>query len=103
MRAANGAAGVPIVVVGRIDAAGAVEVEVVGVAAVRVWSRRPVVAVVTGVSEQVAGILIDVAAPNRKVYLRRVTHADASVSIRRRLCSGLAMTRQKCLSRFFCR
>ncbi len=38
-RAANGEAVVPIVVVGRIDAAGAVEVEVVGVAAVRVRSR----------------------------------------------------------------
>ena len=61
-KAANGEAVLPIVVVGRIDIAGAVEVEVVGVAAVRVWSRRPVVAVVAGVGEQVAGILIDVAA-----------------------------------------
>ena len=33
-RAANGVAVLPIVVVGRIDVAGAVEVEVVGVAAV---------------------------------------------------------------------
>ena len=39
MRAANGEAVLPIVVVGRIDGAGAVEVEVVGVGAVRVWSR----------------------------------------------------------------
>ena len=39
IRAANGEAVVPIPVIGRIDAAGAVEVEVVGVAAVRVWSR----------------------------------------------------------------
>ena len=39
MRAANGATVVPIAVVGRIDAAGVVEVEVVGVAAVRVRSR----------------------------------------------------------------
>lgn len=45
MRAANGATIIPIAVVGRIDVAGVVEVEVVGVA------------------EQVGGILIDVAAP----------------------------------------
>ncbi len=63
MSAANGEAVVPIVVVGRIDAAGAVEVEVVGVGAVRVRRRRPVVALVTGAVEQVAGILPDVAAP----------------------------------------
>jgi hypothetical protein len=37
IRAANGVAVVPIVVVGRIDAAA--EVEVVGLGAVRVWSR----------------------------------------------------------------
>ena len=35
----------------------------VGVAAVRVRRRRPVVAVVAGAVEQVAGILLDVAAP----------------------------------------
>jgi len=64
IRAANGVAALPIVVVGRIDIAGAVEVEVVGVAAVRVRRRRPVVAVVAGAVEQVAGILVDVAAPN---------------------------------------
>ena len=63
MSAANGEAVVPIPVVRRIDVAGTVEVEVVGAAAVRVWGRRPVVAVVAGVGEQVAGILIDVAAP----------------------------------------
>ena len=62
-RAANGVAVLPIVVVGRVDVAGAVEVEFVGVAAVRVRSRRPVDAVVAGLGEQVAGILIDVAAP----------------------------------------
>ena len=62
-RAANGAAVIPIAVVGRIDVAGAVEVEFVGVAAVRVRSRRPVVAFIADVGEQVAGILIDVAAP----------------------------------------
>ena len=60
--AANGVAALPIVVVGRIDISGAVEVEVVGVGAVRVRGRRPVVAVVTGVGEQVA-ILPDDAAP----------------------------------------
>ena len=38
-KAANGEAVLPIVVVGRIDVAGAVEVEVVGVAGARVWSR----------------------------------------------------------------
>lgn len=38
-KAANGEAVVPIVVVGRIDAAGAVEIEVLGLSAVRVWSR----------------------------------------------------------------
>ena len=38
-KAANGETVVPIPVVGRIDAAGAPEVEVVGVAAVRVWGR----------------------------------------------------------------
>ena len=63
VKAANGAAGVPIVAVGRIDVVGAVEVEVVGVAAARVRGRRPIVALVAGVSEQVAGILTDVAAP----------------------------------------
>ena len=62
--AANGATVIPIAVVGRIDVAGAVEFEAVGVGAVRVWSRRPVIAVVTGVGEQFAGILTDVAAPN---------------------------------------
>ncbi len=62
-KAANGATVVPIVAVGRIDGAGAVEVEVVGVGAVRVRSRGPVVAVVAGVGEQVAGSLVDVAAP----------------------------------------
>ena len=49
--AANGEAVVPIAVAGRIDIAGAVEVEVVGVAAVRVRRRRPVVAVVAGAVE----------------------------------------------------
>ena len=39
-------------------------IDAVGVGAVRVWCRRPVVAVVPGVGEQVAGILVDVAAPN---------------------------------------
>ncbi len=63
--AANGEAVAPIVVVGRIDAAGTVEVEVVGVAAA-VRSRRPVVAVVAGVGEQVA-ILIDEAAPTERI------------------------------------
>ena len=63
--AANGEAELPIVIVGRVDVGGAVEVEVVGVAAVRVRSRRPVEAVVAGILEQVAGILVDVAAPNR--------------------------------------
>lgn len=62
MSAANGEAVVPIPVVRRIDVAGTVEVEVVGAAAVRVWGRRPVVAVVAGVGEQVA-VLIDDAAP----------------------------------------
>ena len=62
INAANGAAVLPIVVVGRIDAAGAVEVEVVGLAAVRDWGRRPVVAVVAGVGEQPA-VLVDAAAP----------------------------------------
>ena len=38
-RAANGEAVAPIVVVGRIDAGGAVEVEVVGLGAVRVRGR----------------------------------------------------------------
>ena len=37
--AANGGAVVPIERIGRIDVAGAVEVEFVGDAAVRVWSR----------------------------------------------------------------
>lgn len=63
-KAANGGRTVPIDAVGRIDVAGAVEFEAVGVGAVRVWSRRPVIAVVTGVGEQFAGILTDVAAPN---------------------------------------
>ena len=63
-KAANGETVVPIPVVGRIDVAGAVEVEAVGVGAVRIWCRRPVIAVVPGVGEQVAGILADVAAPN---------------------------------------
>ena len=62
VKAANGEAELPIVVVGRVDVGGAVEVEVVGVGAVRVRSRRPVVAVVTGVGEQI-GTLIDIAAP----------------------------------------
>lgn len=61
--AANGATVIPIAGIGRIDVAGVVEVEDVGAGAVRVWSRWPVVAVATGVGEQVAGILIDVAAP----------------------------------------
>ena len=65
VKAANGEAELPIVVVGRVDVGGAVEVEVVGVGAVRVRSRRPVEAVVAGILEQVAGILVDVAAPNR--------------------------------------
>ena len=64
--AANGEAVAPIVVVGRIDVAGAVEVEVVGVGAARVWGRRPVVAVVTGATEQVA-ILPDEAAPTERI------------------------------------
>ncbi len=64
--AANGEAVVPIVVVGRIDVAGAVEVEVVGAGAVIARSRRPVVAVVAGVGEQVA-ILIDEAAPTERI------------------------------------
>ena len=38
-RAANGVAAIPVVVVGWIDVAGAVEIEPVGVAAVRVWGR----------------------------------------------------------------
>jgi len=73
-KAANGEAVVPIVVVGRTNIAGVAEDEVVGVAAVRVWRRRPVVAVVAGVVEQVAGILIDVSAPQydvRKVIPER--------------------------------
>ncbi len=61
-RAANGVAVAPIVGIGRVDVVGTVEVEAVGVAAVRNWSRRPVVAVVAGVVEQV-GILVDSAAP----------------------------------------
>lgn len=64
--AANGEAVLPIPVVGRIDIAGAVEVEFVGVAGVRVWSRGPVDAVVAGVGEQDAGILLDVSAPGLK-------------------------------------
>lgn len=39
VRAANGEAVVSIVVVGRVDVVGAPEVEVVGAAAIRVWSR----------------------------------------------------------------
>ena len=39
VKAANGEAVLSIVVVGRIDVGGAVEVEVVGVAGARVWSR----------------------------------------------------------------
>ncbi len=74
-RAANGAAGLPIVVVGRIDIAGAVEVEVVGVGAVRVRSRRPVVAVVAGILEQIAGTLPDVAAPNGNTIGHKVTRS----------------------------
>ena len=61
-RAANGVAVLPIVVVGRVDVAGAVEVEVVGLGAIRVRGRRPIAAVVAGVGEQI-GILVDVAAP----------------------------------------
>ncbi len=61
-KAANGVAVLPIVGVGRIDVVGAVEVEAVGVAAVSVRSRRPIEAVVAGVSEQ-AGTLVDGAAP----------------------------------------
>ena len=38
-KAANGEAVLPIVVIGRIDAAGTAEVEVVGVGAVRDWGR----------------------------------------------------------------
>ena len=45
-RAANGVAVLPIGGIGRIDVVGAVEVEPVGAGAVRVRSRRPVVAVV---------------------------------------------------------
>ena len=70
-KAANGESGVPIVVVGRIDVAAAVEVEVVGVGAVRVRGRRPVVAVVAGILEQIAGILPDVAAPNLNTIQRK--------------------------------
>ena len=70
-KAANGEAVLPIPVVGRIDVAGAVEVEFVGVAAVRVRSRRPVDAVVAGLGEQVAGILIDIAAPITLGCLRK--------------------------------
>lgn len=64
-KAANGEAVLPIPVVGRIDVVGAVEVEFVGVVAVRVRSRRPVDAVVAGVGEQDVGILLDVPAPIR--------------------------------------
>ena len=64
VKAANGAAVLPIVPV-CTDVTGAVEVEVVGVVGVRVWSRRPVVAVVTGVVEQI-GILVDDAAHQTK-------------------------------------
>ena len=39
IKAANGAAVIPIAAVGRIDIAGAVEVEVVGIAAARVRGR----------------------------------------------------------------
>ena len=39
IRAANGVAALPVVVVGRVDVAGAVEVEPVGADAVRVWGR----------------------------------------------------------------
>ena len=63
-KAANGGRPGPIDAVGRIDVAAAVEVEAVGVGAVRVRGRRPVVAVVAGILEQIAGILPDVAAPN---------------------------------------
>ena len=63
-KAANGGRPGPIDAVGRIDVAGVVEFKAVGVAAVRIWCRRPVIAVVPGVGEQVAGILADVAAPN---------------------------------------
>lgn len=70
-KAANGGRPGPIDAVGRIDVAGAVEVEFVGVAAVRVRSRRPVDAVVAGLGEQVAGILIDIAAPITLGCLRK--------------------------------
>ena len=46
----------------------------VGVAAVRVRRRRPVVAVVAGAVEQVAGILVDVAAPSKPQELLRDNH-----------------------------
>lgn len=60
-RAADGETVLPSGV-GRTDVAGAAEGEVVGAAAA-VRSRRPVVAVVTGATEQ-AIILPDEAAPN---------------------------------------
>ncbi len=75
VKAANGEAVAPIVVVGRVDAGGAVEVEVVGVDAVRVWSRRPVVAVVAGILEQVVGTLVDVAAPLPETSNGKVTRS----------------------------
>ena len=64
-RAANGESVLPIPVVGRVDVVGAVEVEFVGVGAVRMWSRRPVDAFIASAVEQV-GILVDVAAHQKK-------------------------------------
>ncbi len=84
VKAANGAAVVPIAGIGRIDVVGAVEVEDVGAGAVRVWGRRPVVAVVAGVGEQVAGSLVDVAAPGipRVVFGQETFYiCDASRSL----------------------
>ena len=80
VKAANGATVIPIAVVGRIDVGGAVEVEVVGVGAVRVRGRRPVVTVVAGVSEQVA-VLIDDAAPLSTRALGSIGWARATLGL----------------------
>lgn len=55
----NGEAVVAVRVIGRVDTACAAKVETVGIDAIRNWCRRPVVAVVAGVVEQVGGILVD--------------------------------------------
>lgn len=55
----NGVAVVPIGIIGRIDTAGSAKVEAMGIDAIRDGRRRPVVAVVAGVVEQVVGILTD--------------------------------------------